>query len=302
MTQSEPTNAAPAGRRRFLIVGMARSGTTVTHQALQGHPNVRSNMDEVKVDPFFTRGLASFTVGGQNEYERDHGYGLMIDALTMIPCSLRTPGLMGYGGLEEVPKGDVLANGIKVAVGNAEQAQMVVAALTSHASLADLVVIRVIRRDLVAQHASLQRAVRTGRWHSFSEQTNNGVDPNAPFEIPEEHFRGYCRDAIVALEKLGELSSSHVMLDLSYEDEIAAMGTEAFQRVYEFLGLPAVDISWIGSKKVAPSVDRYVTNAARLYEIQREEYDEKVLLPVAGPRFLGLAPSRAVGARRQASS
>ena len=302
MTQPQHQLDGPAARRRFLIVGMARSGTTVTHQALQGHPNVRSNMDEVKVDPFFTRGLASFTVGGQNDYERDHGYGLMIDALTLIPCSMRTPGLMGYGGLEDVPKGEVLANGIKVAVGNAKQAEMVVSALTGHTSLAELAVIRVIRRDLVAQHASLQRAVRTGRWHSFSQPTNQGVAPNAPFEIPEEQFRGYCRDAVVALEKLGELRGTHRLLDLSYEDEIAALGSDAFQRVFEFLGLPEVDISWIGSKKVAPSVDRYVTNAARLYEIQREEYDDKVLQPLPRPRFRELAPSRAASARRQTAS
>lgn len=302
MTQFQPAGGAPTGRRRFLIVGMARSGTTVTHQALQGHPNVRSNMDEVKVDPFFTRGLASFTVGGQNEYERDHGYGLMIDALTLIPCDLRTPGLMGYGGLEDVPKGEVLANGIKVAVGNAKQAEQVVSALTGHASLGDLAVIRVIRRDLVAQHASLQRAVRTGRWHSFSQPTNKDVDPNAPFEIPEEQFRGYCRDALVALDKLGALRATHRMLDLSYEDEIAALGSAAFHRVYEFLGVPEVDISWIGSKKVAPSVDRYVTNAARLYEVQREEFDEKIPQPVVRPRFLDLEPSRAARALNRSAS
>ena len=44
-------------RKRFVIVGMARSGTTVTLQALQGHPDVRTAMDEIRVDPFFTRGI-----------------------------------------------------------------------------------------------------------------------------------------------------------------------------------------------------------------------------------------------------
>jgi len=107
---------------------------------------------------------------------------------------------------------------------------------------------------------------------------------------------------VVALGKLGELRATHRLLDLSYEDEIAALGTDAFQRVYEFLGLPEVDISWIGSKKVAPSVDRYVTNASRLYEIQREEYDEKVLEPVARPQFLDLAPSRSEAAQRLPSA
>ena len=49
-------------------------------------------------------------------------------------------------------------------------------------------------------------------------------------------------------------------------------------------------------------MDRYVTNAARLYEIQREEYDDKVLQPLPRPRFRELAPSRAASARRQTAS
>ena len=138
-------------RTRFLILGMARSGTTVTHQALQGHPNVRSSMDELKVAPFFTSGIAAFTVSGANPFEQDNGYGLLLDALTLIPCEQRGLDVLGYGGTDAHPKGDVLANGIKVAVGSAEEAETLVAALQRHPSLHELAIVRVHRADLVAQ-------------------------------------------------------------------------------------------------------------------------------------------------------
>jgi hypothetical protein len=69
-------------KTRYLIVGMARSGTTVTHRALYGHPKVCALDDEIRVDPFFTRGIEAFTVGGANPWERENGSLQLFDALT----------------------------------------------------------------------------------------------------------------------------------------------------------------------------------------------------------------------------
>ena len=46
---------------RYILVGPARSGTTVTHLALKGHPNVSAVRDEVRIDPLFTQGMGAFT-------------------------------------------------------------------------------------------------------------------------------------------------------------------------------------------------------------------------------------------------
>lgn len=259
-----------AERTRFLILGMARSGTTVTHRALQGHPNVKSSMDEFRVAPFFTQGIAAFTVSGKNRFERDNAYDLLFDAVTMIPCSLRGPHLMGYGGTDEYPKGEILANGLKVAVSTVPEAEELVRSLTEFASFRDFAIILVERKDLVAQCASLTRAMRTGRWHSFFKTEGQVENPDAPFEIPEGQFDFYLQEAAAIHAAFDRLAGTHRTLTLSYEDEIAKLGPAAFRRVHSFLGLPEVLPTWLGSEKVAPPVESFLLNHERLHEMLAE--------------------------------
>jgi hypothetical protein len=255
-------------RKRFVIVGMARSGTTVTLQALQGHPDVRTAMDEIRVDPFFTRGIGAFTVSGQNDWEREHGMGLLIDALSLIPGAEGDPKLMGYGGTKAHPKSDrVRANGLKVALGSALEARQLVDAMQENESLREVALIRVHRDDLVAQYASLVRAMRSGVWHSFFKTPASIEHPEGPFTIPADEFEVYCRDCVTVRAQLDRLKWTHPMLDVSYERDIEAKGIGAFGRVFEFLSLPAIEAVWIGSTKVAPPVAAFVTNWEQLYDI-----------------------------------
>lgn len=260
------------GRKRFLIVGMPRSGTTVTHRALQGHPNVMTMMDELKVEPLFTEGVSGFTVSGNNEHQRDHGYGMLIDALSMVPCSRRGVDVMGYGGTDEYPKRETLANGAKLVVSSPRETKKLVEALQQRPSLSELNIIRVVRNDLVAQCASLERARRSGRWHSFftkegQEKKSGSADS---FEIDEEEFIIY-RDSSHRIQaKLDKLGDTHPHLVLSFEDQIVSKGPEAFLPMLDFLGLPRITPTWLASSKVSPPVRDYVTNADRLYELQNE--------------------------------
>lgn len=259
-----PRPTMPRPRTRFLVVGMARSGTTVVHQALQGHPNVRTSMDEIKVAPFFTTGYATFTVSGDSPFEQENGYGILVDALTMLPCHERGPALLGLCGTDEWPKREPLANGVRVAIGNAQEAETLVAALQRFPSLLEFAIVRVHRNDLVAQCASLRRAQRTGRWHSFRPGKPTVRAPEAPFEIPTSEFATFCDDARRTIAALDKLADSHRVLELSYEDEIATHGTAGQERLFRFLGLPWIEPNWITARKVAPPVEDYVTNAAAL--------------------------------------
>ncbi len=265
-----------SSRVRFVTIGMARSGTTVIQQALQGHPNVRSSMDELKVAPFFTKGIAVFTVSGVNDFERDNGYGVLIDALSMIPCGLKGMHLLGYGGTEAVPKATALANGVKVAVGSQAEAEDLAKAFETHESLRDVAVVRIERRDLVAQFASLQRAMRSGRWHSFYHAQPTVSDPNAPFECSGNDFHFYCQEAIAIRAAFDRIGKCCKMVQISYEDEIAKDVSKASGRVFQFLGLPVVAPTWLGSEKVAPPLATFVTNTKRLYEIFRKYYPDAV--------------------------
>lgn len=282
--QPSPTSMHRSDRTRFVIAGMARSGTTITHQAVQGHPNVQSTMDEVKVIPFFSQGISVFTVGGVNDYERDHGFARLFDAITMMPCTPNArddAGLLGYAGTTAHPKGAVRANGIKVALYHPDEMTAYVGALRKHPSLAEVATIWVDRTDLVAQFGSWHRAMRSGKWHSFAgsptaaiataaAQGGAAAEPPQSFVIPEEEFVFYCQEVQAINQAFQDLATTHRVLRLSYEDEIAKLGAHAYEPVFRFLGLPWITPTWVRSEKVSPPVESFVQNAERLYEILRD--------------------------------
>ena len=65
--------------QRFLTVGTQRSGTTVSHVALRGHPDVRAVSDEIAIDPFFTDGRSVFSAHAKNDSSQE---GKMWEAST----------------------------------------------------------------------------------------------------------------------------------------------------------------------------------------------------------------------------
>jgi hypothetical protein len=79
---------------------MQRSGTTVTHAHLSGHPNVSSFGKEIAVDPFFTKGAAVFTASQKVDRLSDLANHQLFD---LVSCPQ--------------PKADTRASGIKVALG-----------------------------------------------------------------------------------------------------------------------------------------------------------------------------------------
>ena len=141
---------------RFIVLGMQRSGTTVTHVCLAGHPEVCMAPDEVYVEPFFTRGLAAFTGGKESYKDRQDGYARLFDLIA------------GFRAKESTR-----AVGFKVAIGSANDARDVANCLSEY--LPDLKVILVHRSDLAAQFGSLQRAIASGEWHAW-EGEKSGTD------------------------------------------------------------------------------------------------------------------------------
>ncbi len=58
----------------YIIIGPARSGTTVTHLILKGHPQVSALNDEIKVMQLFGKGISAYTFGNDSEYEITLGF------------------------------------------------------------------------------------------------------------------------------------------------------------------------------------------------------------------------------------
>jgi LPS sulfotransferase NodH len=255
-------------RTRYIIIGMQRSGTTATNRAVFGHPNICGIPDEFKVAPFFTQGIAAFTVGGINRWERLRNYYKLFDSLTLYQAEKPDPEgkrLIGYCGTPDHPKQEIRANGLKVAIPNVEDAKLLVDSLQEY--LRDLVVIYVRRFDWVAQFASLLRAQKTGAWHSWTSETKNVSEQKVRFEIPVVEFEQFIDGAKQIGAELGRLRESHKIHDFSYEKDLVGNSPACWSDVFEFLGVPPIEPVWMRSSKVAPPLEEFVANVTELHRV-----------------------------------
>ncbi len=100
---------------RYIIVGLGRSGTTITHLALRGHPQVSAVRDEIKISPLFTQGMATFTISGNkylSEQEQKNHISALFDAITRLEADENT-----------------LASGLKIATTSPQQSAKLVKCL-----------------------------------------------------------------------------------------------------------------------------------------------------------------------------
>lgn len=231
---------------RFLIVGMQRSGTTVTHHCLGGHPQIALMTDEVSVDPFFTKGMSVFTTGRETFDARCRGYLRLFDAIATAAVDRA-----------------VRAAGLKVALGTPEDAADLVECLQEH--FPDIKVVMVRRNDLVAQCGSLRRAMRTGQWHAFGKNSGRSGDK---FAIPEDEFDDYMRGCRRIEAQLDRLKASHAVFELQYERDIAP-GMDKY-RLFDFVGVERTAVTWMEMEKVSPPADEFITNYQALVARQAD--------------------------------
>lgn len=265
----KPRMNEPLDPTRYVIVGMARSGTTAVHRALYGHPNVCAIDDEIRVQPFFSLGVATFTVGGKNDWERRRSALPLFDAITRYrPESPNPEGrLVGYCGTPDFPKREIRAHGLKVAIPTAEDATLLVDSL--QLDFPGVRVVHVRRSDWVAQCASLERAMKSGVWHSFAEK-REATGSVERMTIPELRFRKYVQMALEVEAQLARLKSSHDVFDFSYEQDLQGGRAGVWPEIFRFLGVPEIGPTWMRSSKVAPPIDSFLENAAELHGILSE--------------------------------
>ena len=225
-------------RTRYLIIGYSRSGTTVTHLALMGHPNVAALTDELKPAPFFTKGISTFTHGNDPEYEKEKGYSALFDALTLI-CSNE----------------NTMAHGAKVACNYYKLAEKITEVVQHH--LTDLKVIIVVRKDLVAQLGSALSGKKSGIMHSWYK----GFEKRKvrPIKIPKWRFTAYATNVFRMYNALKALKKTHDVLEVNYEDLLTEPDL-FYNKLFSFLDVPAITPSWLKSKKVMPPPEQYIKN------------------------------------------
>ena len=133
---------------RYLIVGYSRSGTTATHLALMGHPQISALDGELKPSPFFTNGIRTFTHSHATTEEDRDGYRAIFDAITSLSNKAAK------------------AVGAKTACNSAELAQRMLHVLRHN--IPEMKVIHMIRDDVIAHYASGIMQARTGVSHSWN--------------------------------------------------------------------------------------------------------------------------------------
>jgi LPS sulfotransferase NodH len=251
------------GYKRYIIVGSARSGTTITHLCLKGHPNVSAVNDEIKISPLFTQGIATFTVSADSYLtlkEKEVGFLALFDAITTIEADENT-----------------IATGLKIATKSFQDVTDLVRCFQTY--LKDITIILTVREDLVAQYGSGLRARATGQYHSWrkSQLQNEFV-----VEISREQFINYAIDSLKILEELRKLKMTHKVVEIIYEKDIQPNTWEVYYNLFKFLELPEIEITWLASEKVAPDPEKYIINYSELKDLLENIKSEpsKFLNPV----------------------
>lgn len=233
---------------RYLVVGLPRSGTTVVHLAIRGHPQVAAFSDEIHVNPLFDQATRVFSFGHETDAEAQQGALALFDALAALGRDEQTTHL-----------------GMKVCAQTPRQAELLVDGLHRH--FPEIKVVLTIRRDLVATYASSHSARSTGSWHSWNRPaTPDGPPPQRPLPFL---FRRHALRSMTILKILAKLHETHDVFDFEYE-RLLDPAHDMYTQVFDFLGLPEMPVTWLAAKKVMPPPEQFILNYARLVGIQQQ--------------------------------
>lgn len=227
---------------RYLIVGCPRSGSTVIHLLLKGHPNIAALNDELKVSPFFTEGISTFTFGNDLVEEKNLSFSVLFDAITSIAAKDRT-----------------VVSGAKCICHSPTRASALVNRLQTH--LKDLKIILIVRKDLVAQYGSMIHARKSGIYHSWYKGFENRETHQ--LTINKWLFIGYATNCLDTLNVLRELHKTHDIVECVYEDLLVSPG-RVYKQLFDFLDVPQVNVTWLKSKKVMPDPEKYIRNYSEM--------------------------------------
>lgn len=229
----------------YIIIGCARSGTTVTHLALKGHPNVYALNDEIRIPPFFLNPLSLVTFGNNTKAETELFLPLFFNLVTSIN-----------------PEGkNIQAKGLKTAVAFPGDAALFVEKVQKY--LPHVHIIFVNRKDYVAQYASLVRAAKTGQYHSWGKakkQINR-------IRLNKFRYYSYLLDCLETRDNIHRLKKTHRFCEFLYEEDIT---NRNYSKIFNFLEIEDISPSWLRSEKIAPNPEDFIVNYFELGKKTKE--------------------------------
>lgn len=234
---------------RFIVIGIPRSGTSVSYNSILEHTEVSGVNDEVITRYFFESPLSKFTFGNNLQIEEERSYQKLFDAI----CSLNT-------------NGKTKAIGMKVTIATPRDATILVAALKKR--LPSVKVIWVKRENLIALFGSFIRAQKTKIHHSI-QQTKLSSNTNSRVKIPKAKFIKFLLDEFEINKELEKLKETHNLLEFFYEKDVMAGN---YEKIIEFLDLNKEGPIDSALKKVAPNPERYISNYKKTEKVMRNVY------------------------------
>ncbi len=234
----------------YFIVGTQRSGTTVTHHCLRGHPSVSALRGELAHDPFFTEGLLTFTYGRPGtKKEQKKGRRSLFNAVT-----------------EPERTSDTRACGVKCALSDNKRRAKCFTEVVQR-EFPDVKIIRLKRRDKVAQFGSLRKANKKNVWHRKNED-RKVVAPK--IELDKHKFIAYLLSLHETNKILSSLEETHDIMTVEYEKDILDGELRTNSDLFSFVGVGPEEATWLEHRKVSPPPEEYITNYDELTEMQRE--------------------------------
>ena len=260
----------PHPEQRFLVVGMQRSGTTLVHQLIAGHPDVFTHSREASTRLFTDFGAHYFNTDA-GLFPTDHGPLNPVDADALLRMYFDVA--VSHGG--QPPEGAV--RGLKIAIGYAKAAERFVEIVRHH--FTDLFIVLVKRTDPVAACASFAFASKTGRFQVFQGDD----EPFQRLKISREYLLRYIWNWSKINSSLDRLKELPNFLPISYEDDVLTQKLLSGTEVFEFLKVPQKQVNWISLKKSLASPKDTIQNFDEVAEVadkalagilQGESYEE----------------------------
>ena len=253
-------DGSPGIRRRYLIVGPTRSGTTALHLLLAGHPHISVFTGELQFSRL-AAGLHQFSVRGYvSDEEERRGRLALFDAVT---------------GSSKTAQTRVL--GAKTTF-NAPQATAR-CAQTLREHFPDISIVVPVRRDMVAHYGSRARLRTTGIAHSWNQRDASGDQEMVSIDrwllansvlINLENYR--------ALRRMSQFTD---YIEVDYES-FAEDNEKTYRRLLQFLDLDYVAPDWLRARRLHPKPESYIAGyAAHVSYVERlkSAYAEDRLSP-----------------------
>lgn len=233
--------------QRFLVVGMQRSGTTVTHQLVAGHPDIATNAREASAELFIDIGDSYFSTT-KRLFPVHEEVGTQRPELVECYFDLA----VRHGGDFD----DKALRGLKVAVNRLDRTERMVESILRN--MPDLKVILVARSNVVAAAMSAYLFARSHKHRLIHKVEDRGV--YEPFELPAEFMANYVvkwRRTNTVLAKLLNLETA---MEVHYEQDIEGKRLLDGKALFEFLRVKPVSVDWLTLKKNLSPPAELLTN------------------------------------------